>query len=143
MTGSFEAIQFLKDSGLCHGDIRNDHIIIERKSKRFVWIDFDLWSLGNILNFVVGKGIRTFHEVYSSGLFSQQVRDNISEADASAFWQYRVMNLKKLYPYIPDALNDILLHFTVSTDSYYTGIGEVIRDLMDALTHLPPARVPQ
>lgn len=50
-----KAIQFLDDNGLCHGDIRNDHILVERESGEFRWIDFDLapdfplfdlWSLG-------------------------------------------------------------------------------------------------
>ena len=37
-----EAIQFLHDRGTCHGDIRNDHIIIESETGYYRWIDFDL-----------------------------------------------------------------------------------------------------
>ncbi|MFW5701903.1 MAG: serine/threonine protein kinase, partial [Bacteroidota bacterium] len=66
LTDSILAVQFLHVSGMCHGDIRNDHIIIESGTKDYRWIDFDLkqdvrdfdlWSIGNILSYTVGKGI--------------------------------------------------------------------------------------
>jgi tRNA A-37 threonylcarbamoyl transferase component Bud32 len=69
---SILAIQFLHLNGLCHGDIRNDHIIIEKGTGRYRWIDFDLnqdvtdfdlWSIGNLLVYAVGKGIITFDNV--------------------------------------------------------------------------------
>ena len=69
--GAVRAIGRLHAEGLCHGDIRNDHILIERGTGRFRWIDFDLdqaapdydiWALGNILHCVAGKGFVTFQE---------------------------------------------------------------------------------
>ncbi len=68
---SLGAIQRLHDEGLCHGDIRNDHVLIERGTGQYRWIDFDLkqdfrdfdvWSAGNILHCVVGKGFVTFRD---------------------------------------------------------------------------------
>jgi hypothetical protein len=39
------------------------------------------------------------------------------------------MNLKKLYPYIPNGLNDVLAHFTMGADIFYESVGEVTADL--------------
>ncbi|MGW8161451.1 MAG: protein kinase domain-containing protein, partial [Desulfobulbales bacterium] len=36
-----EAIQFLHDHGQKHGDIRRDHILLDRKTGDYRWIDFD------------------------------------------------------------------------------------------------------
>lgn len=140
----FYAIKTLHKNNLCHGDIRNDHIIIERDTGAYRWIDFDLtqdysdfdiWSLGNIINFVIGKGIRTFHELnYPKNIPS--VKTSPSPDDASAFYKYRIMNLKKLFPYIPDKLNNILLHFTVNTEQFYKSADEFITDMEDAISGL-------
>ena len=74
---AFEAIRFLHANGYRHGDIRNDHIIMERDSGNYVWIDFDydyetsenpfsldLYGLGNILLFSAGKGFS--RQIYDS-----------------------------------------------------------------------------
>ena len=39
--GMAEAIQFLHDHREKHGDIRRDHILIEKDTGRWIWIDFD------------------------------------------------------------------------------------------------------
>jgi len=44
-----------------------------------------------------------------------------------------VMNLKKLYPYIPERLNDILLHFTIRPKKYYTDMAQLVRDYCQML----------
>ena len=139
----FEAIQFLHINNFCHGDVRNDHILIERDTEDFRWIDFDLqqnyfdfdlWSLGNVLSFILGKGIRSFYEAYNTDHFPKSVTDSINKEDASAFYNYRIMNLRKLFPYISKKLNDILLHFTVSTNVFYEDIGTIIDDLSIAVS---------
>ncbi|MCP4752323.1 MAG: protein kinase, partial [Proteobacteria bacterium] len=38
---AFEAILFLHTNGFRHGDIRNDHLILESDTGNYVWIDFD------------------------------------------------------------------------------------------------------
>ena len=140
---SFEAIKFLHENNFCHGDIRNDHILIERDSETFRWIDFDLkqnyldfdlWSLGNVLSFILGKGIRSFYEIYNSDRYSNSLKDSLNSEDASAFYNYRIMNLKKLFPYISEELNDILLHFTVNTNIFYENIKNIIEDLNNAVS---------
>lgn len=145
VSACFRAIKALHKNNLCHGDIRNDHIIIERDTGVYRWIDFDLtqdysdfdvWGLGNIINFVIGKGIRTFHELNSSRTYKPHIKNSLSPDDASAFYRYRIMNLKKLFPYIPDKLNNVLLHFTISTERFYSSAEEVITDMEDAITEL-------
>ncbi|HPB98175.1 MAG TPA: hypothetical protein PKW66_19815 [Polyangiaceae bacterium] len=70
-----EAMAWLHSMGEHHGDIRNDHILIERETGRFTWIDFDyevnfsdydVWSMGNVLTYVVGQGMHTFSQVQKS-----------------------------------------------------------------------------
>ncbi|MEW5794776.1 MAG: serine/threonine protein kinase [Candidatus Zixiibacteriota bacterium] len=142
LTGCMEAIKFLHDRGTCHGDIRNDHIIIENETGRYRWIDFDLnqhvsdfdvWSMGNILNYVVGQGINSFHVVMKSDRFPDAVKSSLTAADASAFYQYRVMNLKKLFPYIPRRLNDILMHFAIKPQGSYATMDQLISDYREML----------
>jgi tRNA A-37 threonylcarbamoyl transferase component Bud32 len=139
---SIEGIQLLHDHDLCHGDIRNDHIIIDRRTDRFRWIDFDLkqdfsdfdvWSIGNVLAYVVGQGITSFHQVLRSDRFPDAVKRSLTGDDASAFYDYRIINLRKLYPYIPSALNTVLMRFSVGTTRYYGSMLEVVEDLGDAL----------
>lgn len=142
LTGSLQAIHMLHTHHMCHGDIRNDHIIIEEGTGQYRWIDFDLnqhvsdfdtWSMGNILGYTVGKGINSFSMVLKSDKFSDKVKQSLTADDGSAFYEYRVMNLKKLYPYIPERLNDILLHFTIRPKKYYTDMAQLVRDYCQML----------
>ncbi|MCK5125305.1 MAG: serine/threonine protein kinase [candidate division Zixibacteria bacterium] len=137
LIGTMEAIQHLHENNLCHGDIRNDHIIIERDTGKYRWIDFDLkqhvadfdvWSMGNILNYAVGKGINSFKLIMRSDDFTDSVKSTLEADDASAFYEYRIMNLKKLYPYIPDSLSDILMHFAVRPRGTYSTIKQLLDD---------------
>lgn len=139
---SMAAIQFLHDHELCHGDIRNDHIIIEKATGRFRWIDFDLaqdfsdfdiWSIGNVLSFTVGQGIQSFHQVLKATTIADSVKESLTAADASAFYEYRIMNLRKLFPYVPELLNNVLLRFTAAAETYYTRMDQVLDDLREAL----------
>ena len=141
----FEAIDLLHSNELCHGDIRNDHIFIDEETGVYRWIDFDLtqdfsdfdiWSLGNVLLFCVGMGTRTYHEVLQTEDFSDATKNSLTSDDASAFYEYRIMNLKKLYPYIPDDLNNILLHFTLNTTSFYESVSQITADMGEALAAL-------
>ena len=142
LTGCLQAIQLLHMNHTCHGDIRNDHIIIESGSGQYRWIDFDLnqhvpdfdiWSMGNIINYAVGKGINSFSAVLKSAKFPERVKQSLAVEDASAFYEYRIMNLKKLYPYIPDSLNDILLHFVIKPKVYYANMRNLIKEFREML----------
>ena len=138
----FAALELLHNHCLCHGDIRNDHILIDQETGHYRWIDFDLtqdfsdldvWSLGNVLQFCVGMGMRTFHDVLRSDAYPDAVKNQLSSDDASAFYEHRIMNLQKLFPYIPRRLNSILLHFTVNTTRFYESVSQVVSDMGEAL----------
>jgi serine/threonine protein kinase len=142
LVSCMEAIQFLHDRGTCHGDIRNDHVIIDAETGEYRWIDFDLnqnvsdfdiWSLGNILNYSIGKGINSFQIVMKSKQFSDKTKQNLTPGDASAFYEYRVMNLRKLFPYIPESLNNILMHFAIRPKGTYGAVRELAGDFREVL----------
>jgi len=139
---SIEAIHMLHQNDLCHGDIRNDHLIIDRRNDRIRWIDFDLkqdfsdfdvWSIGNVISYVVGQGIQSFHQVLRSDEFSDSTKSGLTPEDASLFFNYRIMNLRKLFPYLPKSINDILMRFSVGTTDYYESMAAVAEDLGNAL----------
>jgi serine/threonine protein kinase len=142
IAGSIEAIGFLHKHGTCHGDIRNDHIIVEENTGIYKWIDFDLnqnvsdydvWSIGNIINYAVGKGITSFQQIIQKSDFPDSVKSSLCSDDASAFFEYRIMNLKKLYPYIPPMLSDILLHFTRKPRAFYASIDQLMEEYRQML----------
>jgi hypothetical protein len=131
-----EAIGSLHDRGQHHGDIRNDHILVDG-SGRYVWIDFDYdvnygdydtWSMGNVLTFVVGNGLHTFREVHSSpGLYPGAAR--LEEDDALLLFHYRVANLRKIFPHVSEELNRILMRFSLGATDFYTDLASQVQDL--------------
>ncbi len=142
--GSCEAIGLLHAHGEKHGDIRRDHIWHEYGTGRYRWIDFDytfdyvenpfgldLFGLGNILLFLVGKGIRSAQNL------SPEESALLDPGDYSLMYGYRVMNVRKLYPYLPRALNDVLMHYAVSSEVYYETVDELLDDLRPCLDLLP------
>jgi serine/threonine protein kinase len=140
--GSFAAIRMLHDAGLCHGDIRNDHILIDHASARLRWIDFDLetdreydvWALGNVLHCLVAKGFVTFREVLRD---RPDLAGRLSTDDASVFMPNRVMNLRKVYPYLPAKLNDVLMRFAEGAPAArYEAVHQLIDDVGDCLGDL-------
>ncbi len=145
ITSAIEAIEFLHRNGQHQGDIRNDHLIIESETGRFRWIDFDLcqdisdfdvWSLGNILLYVVGMGEHTFHAVSRGRPAVAAGCSSLTDRDASAFFIHRVMNLRKLFPWIPTTLNDILMHFSFGTRHFYETVKEILEDLRPVVDSL-------
>ncbi|MHC1789310.1 serine/threonine protein kinase [Solidesulfovibrio sp.] len=134
-----QAVKWLHDRGEKHGDIRRDHLYVLRDTGRYCWIDFDytfdiqenpfgldLFGLGNIIQFLVGMGQHT-----TQALTPDQ-RSAIDAGDCSIMFPNRVVNLKKLFPYIPDALNNVLLRFSLAAEVYYDTTQEFIDDLSRA-----------
>ncbi|MDY6912172.1 MAG: hypothetical protein SVM79_07460, partial [Chloroflexota bacterium] len=143
---SFEAIQMLHDNGFCHGDIRNDHIVIDERTGKYRWIDFDLCqdflgydvcAIGNILQYVIGKGLNSYYEINKGGRFPASTISSLDKSDANAFYTYRIMNLKKLYPYISEQLSTILLRFSVGATENYATVSRIIQDLSEAIDEVP------
>ena len=143
-----QGLQYLHDSGERHGDIRPDHILVDSASGLFRWIDFDydfahpeapfsldILGIGNIIAMIVARGVidarRLETEPALAGVCDRLTSDDLSVADRG--W---LMNLRKAYPYIPEALNRVLMHFASGAELFYEDIGEVIEDLGAAVSGL-------
>jgi hypothetical protein len=133
------AIQFLHERGQKHGDIRRDHIIKEKDTGVCRWIDFDfnylhkenmfaydLFGLGNILIYLSGRGDVTIQRLKEEG---SPVSDQLTADDMNIIFNNRVANLKKVYPYIPDALNIALRHFSLGASIFYDRVDQLLADL--------------
>jgi serine/threonine protein kinase len=131
----FAGIAYLHGLGLCHGDIRNDHILLDDQSGWARWIDFDytrpslefdVWSLGNVLNCVLAKGFVTFHGLRRS---HPELLEQLTEEDASAFFRHRLMNVDRVYPHLPQCLARMLRRFAVGKCARYERAEQVVDEL--------------
>lgn len=133
------AIQFLHAHEEKHGDIRRDHLIVDRETGNCRWIDYDfnfrqregiysydIFGLGNVLMFLVGKG-----DVLISDLRRQihPALHRIRAGDENIVFHHRIANLKKVYPYIPESLNRILLHFSKGANCFYETTDQLLDDI--------------
>ena len=140
---SVDGIRFLHSNGEKHGDIRRDHLIKDKTTGHYRWIDFDynywhgasrfgydLFGLGNILIFITGRG-----DVTTRSLLQErpEIFDRLEEDDLNIVFNTRVANLKKVYPYIPDRLNNILMYFSAGASIHFENTTELIDALGEAL----------
>jgi hypothetical protein len=136
------AIHHLHQHGETHGDIRRDHLYVDHKTGDYCWIDFDygydsvenpfgldLFGLGNILSFITGKGVHAIQDLDADAL-------GISEGDCALFFRHRMVNLRKLFPYIPEDLNRVLMHYSAESEVFYETVPELLADLEPCLDHL-------
>jgi len=134
-----QAIGLLHEQGQKHGDIRRDHILLDRNTGNYRWIDFDydyyheanmfgydVFGLGNILIFLVGGGDVTVQQLRA---MESPHLDKLSEKDMNIIFNNRVANLQKIYPYVTDTLNYILLHFSNGANLYYENTRQLLEDL--------------
>ncbi len=141
-TAMVEAIQFLHDHGEKHGDIRRDHILVEKETGRWIWIDFDfnylhkenifgydLFGLGNILVYLAGRGDITVQDLMQA---RSPAYDRITKDDLNIIFNNRVVNLRKVFPYIPESLNLMLLHFSLGANVFYEDTYQFLNDLREA-----------
>jgi len=141
-----EAIKFLHDHGEKHGDIRRDHIIKEIDSGCCKWIDFDfnylhkesmagydLFGLGNIISYLVGRGDIISRDVRER---DPKAYESLTSDDLNIIFNSRVVNLRKIYPYIPDDLNQVLLHFSSGAEVFYESTDEFLKDVRAARNNL-------
>jgi len=148
--GAARSIGFLHENNEKHGDIRRDHLIKDITDGTYRWIDFDfnyrhgesrfgydLFGLGNILLFIAGRGDITTHRLLRE---NPEALNTLSEDDVNIVFHNRVNNLRKIYPYIPEKLNRVMMHFSLSAPVYYEETKELIQDLEEAKTEL--TRVP-
>ncbi len=142
LVDAFQALRLLHDNGFKHGDVRNDHLFIEQNTGNYVWIDFDydyelvenpfsldIMGMGNILLYTIGKGFHNLKQKDKGELVYKELQACAEPEDFSIIHKWRFMNLKKLYPYIPTALNDILGHFTAGAEIFYESVDEIVEDI--------------
>ncbi len=142
--GSVEAIGYLHTHWEKHGDIRRDHLWVEYGTGRYRWIDFDyafdfhenpfgldLFGLGNILLFLVGKGEHTLTSLQATA--PPSVLSSLVPEDFTLMFSNRLANLRKLYPYIPARLNNVLMHFSAGTFVFYESVDELLDELRPCL----------
>ena len=138
---AFEGLSFLHRNMEKHGDVRRDHLIRARDG-RLVWIDFDynykhgeyiagldLAGVGNILAFLAGGGDMTVQAIRSG---RPEVYDRLRAEDMSLVFENRLMNLKKMYPYLSETLNRVLLHFSAGAENFYDSVDQLLLDLGQA-----------
>ena len=148
---AYEAIEYLHRAREIHGDIRRDHLFVENGSGAYVWIDFDyayenrasrfgfdLFGLGNILTYVVGKGDVTMGALKKN---RGKLFRRMTEEDLNIVFRTRVANLKKIYPYIPESLNRVLLHFSRGANVFYESVTELLNDLKPCVVGLSSPRI--
>lgn len=141
-----KSITLLHAEGIRHGDIRRDHVYVERTSGRYVWIDFDydyyiperpfaidLFELGNILIYLTGRDDFLPRTILTTKGLGEEALAKIEPQDYSLLSTNKVINLKKLYPYVSDRLNNIFLHFSKGSNVFYETIEELAEDLSEAL----------
>ena len=144
-----KAIRFLHEHGEKHGDIRRDHIIKDKETGTARWIDFDfnylhkenmfgydLFGLGNILVYLVARGDVTVQNLRQQ---LSPVVARLTADDMNIIFNNRIVNLQKVYPYVPEALNLILLHFSVGANIYYDNTDQLLHDLWEARGNLGQA----
>jgi hypothetical protein len=137
-----EAIRFLHDHGEKHGDIRRDHILIDSESGHYRWIDFDynyrhreniygydLFGLGNVLIYLVGKGDVLLPELRQR---DPELLARLTDGDMNIVFHNRLANLKKAFAYIPESLNRVLLHFSRGANWFYETTPQLLQDLYEA-----------
>lgn len=141
-TQCVEAIAFLHRHREKHGDIRRDHILIDRETGCYRWIDFDfnymhrenmfaydLFGLGNIFMFLLGKGDVLLDDLKQR---RPEVLERLTQDDLNIVFHNRVANLSKVYPYVCEPLNRISLHFSNGAKIFYQDTRQLLADLNDA-----------
>ena len=138
MIQAMEGIALLHSHGMHHGDIRADHLIIESDTGNYVWIDFDydmgntiydVYCLGNVLQQVVGKGRHSMADICDQPQDYPFFKGPLNPGDMLLMYRHRVINLRKLFPYIPGELNEILMRFSLEAADPYQSADSLIRDL--------------
>jgi hypothetical protein len=76
--------------------------------------------------FLVGKGDVSPRDLKKQG--HPGIAD-IDEEDLNIIRTNRVANLRKIYPYIPECLNRVLLHFSKGAKWFYENTGQLLMDL--------------
>ena len=152
-TEACRAIEFLHLHGENHGDIRRDHLWLERGTGNYVWIDFDytyefhespfgldIFGLGNLLLFLAGKKFCTTFNIPRPD-FDGRTDIPLEPGDFSMLFRSRLSNLRKVYPYVPESLNNVLMHFSTASEVFYPSVGELLEELQPCIEQIRRRRI--
>ncbi len=147
------ALSDLHAKGERHGDVWRDHLRFNPDTDALCWIDFDyayelsvnpfgldLFGLGEILIFLTGKGTHGTAQ-FSALPESRDIFTRLRQDDFSLLHKNMLVNLKKIYPYIPEELNRVLLHFSQGAEVGYETVDELLTELEPCLPLLQGASV--
>ncbi len=136
------AIAFLHQGGFRHGDIRRDHIYVEFDTGMFRWIDFDYYfylpecpftfdlvELGTLLMFLITRGDYRDKDLLDNHSVAETILGDICTDDFSLLSKNKIVNLQKIFPYIPKELNNICMHFSKKATVWYDTADEFCLDL--------------
>jgi hypothetical protein len=136
---AFKAIGDLHGMGEIHGDITPDHIFVERNTGRYRWIDFDydykerdnlisrdIFEMGTVLAFVVGKDYLSYSQLKNS---APEKASTLKPSDMLAIFPNQIANLKLVYPYIHESISEILLRFSLGAQHPYQDAETLAADI--------------
>jgi hypothetical protein len=64
--------------------------------------------------------------------------EKLSEDDLNIVFKNRIVNLRQIYPYIPESLNRVLMHFSIGAKQFYEHTDNLIEDLEEFRDGRPP-----
>ncbi len=137
---AFDSLGDLHRMGEIHGDITPDHIFVETGTGRYRWIDFDydyrerenavardIFEMGTLLAYVVGKGYVVLREIR---LHYPEAAQRIRPEDMQSVFPSQLANLMMVYPYIHTELNELLLSFSQGAGIVYQDAKELASDIL-------------
>ena len=140
---AYRSMADLHEMNEIHGDISPDHIYVERSTGSFIWIDFDydysvkedlisrdLSEMGTVLSFVVGKDYMSYSEAKQR---FPQIAEDLTVADMQLVFPNQVANLRLIYPYIHEELNNITMRFSTCASARYGNALELADDMEEVL----------
>jgi len=82
-----------------------------------------------VLIYLVGKG-----DVLLADLRSRdpELLSRLTDGDMNIVFHNRLANLKKVFAYIPDSLNQVLMHFSRGANWFYEETPQLLQDLHQA-----------
>ena len=81
-----------------------------------------------ILLFLIGKTVYTPLTLTELGL-ADKLCEPLEPQDFGLIHKNRIVNLRKLFPYVPEALNQVLMHFGAGTEVFYESVDELLAGL--------------
>lgn len=139
LVSAIRSLHYLHSLREIHGDITPDHIFREIKTGHYIWIDFDydyrdfhdviqrdVFEMGTLLAFVVGKEYVAYWDLEAR---NPEIAEKITHADTLVVLRNQIANLKLVYPYIHEGLNDILMKFAQGSEERYRTAAELGDDL--------------